>query len=95
MPSSATFMAHLTGMALIAGPNQRICFVVRQNTPAPCDATDNPIPKSSKSSSLYALPMMYSLALSRVKALMAAPRLKVVPASLERRWLILSMFWRS
>lgn len=32
---SAIFMAQLIGINLIAGPNQRTCFVVRQNTPAP------------------------------------------------------------
>lgn len=33
--SSATFMAQSIGIALIMGPNQRMCLVVRQNVPAP------------------------------------------------------------
>lgn len=73
------------GMARMDGPNQRTNLVVRQNVPAPCDAMDNPMPQSCRSSSLYGFPMMYSFALSRVYALMAAPRLNVVPASLEMR----------
>lgn len=94
MFSSADFMTQSMGMALSAGPNQRMNLVVRQNVPAPADDIDRPILKSSMSSSLYSFPMTNSFAISRVKALMAAPKLNVVPAKAEMRSQSLSTFLR-
>lgn len=94
MFSSADFMTQSMGMALSAGPNQRMNLVVRQNVPAPADDIDRLILKSSMSSSLYFFPMMNSFAMSLVNALMTAPKLNVVPAKEEMRSQRLSRFLR-
>ena len=71
------------GIDLVIGPKNGTCLVIRQIMPPSRSMFVTAILKSSWSRLLYDLSSMNSFATSRVRALIAAPRLNIFPQNCE------------